>query len=135
MAKQVAVFSSIVINSVDLSDHCDTIKLAEKYADVDTTAFGQGAKTRIAGLGDHSVALTFHQDYAAASVDATIYPLLGTTTSVTLKASTASTSTTNPAYTMTVLVDDWTPLDAKVGALLQAGVTWPVSGQVTRATS
>lgn len=135
MTVQVAIFSSIIINSVDLSDHCDTIKLAEKYADVDTTSFGQGAKTRVAGLGDHSLALTFHQDYAAASVDATIFPLLGGTTSVTLKATTASTSATNPAYTMVVLVDDWTPLDAKVGALLQSSVTWPVSGGVTRATS
>jgi hypothetical protein len=135
MTVQVAIFSSIVVNSVDLSNHCDSIKYAKKYADVDTTSFGQGAKTRVAGLGDHSLALTFHQDYAAGSVDATIFPLVGTTTSVTLKASTASTSTTNPAYTMVVLVDDWTPLDAKVGALLQSSVTWPVVGEDTRATS
>src|ERR1035437_9207201 len=101
MAVQVAIFSSIVVNSVDLSDHCDNIKLAEKWADVDTTAFGSGAKTRVAGLGDHSLAFTFHQDFGASSVEQTIYPLLGGTTSVTLKATTAGTSTTNPSYTMT----------------------------------
>jgi len=135
MAVTVITNPQIVINSVDLTNHIDTIKIDEKFADVDTTAFGSTSKTRVSGLGDHSVTLSFQQDFANSSVEATIYPLIGTTTSLSVKPLNATTSTVNPAYTFTVLVTDWTPLDGKVGALLQANVTWPVSGAITKATS
>jgi hypothetical protein len=136
MAVTVLINPQIVVNSVDLTNHIDTVKLEEKFADVDTTAFGGGgSKTRTAGLGDHAVTLNFQQDFAGSSVEATIAPLVGTTTSITVKPLNATTSSTNPAYTFTVLVNDWTPLDGKVGELSMASVTWPISGVVTKATS
>ena len=135
MAVTVITNPSIVINSVDLTNHIDTIKIDEKFADVDTTAFGSTSKTRVSGLGDHSVTLSFQQDFAGSSVEATVFPLIGTTTSIAVKPLNSATSTVNPAYTFTVLVTEWTPLDGKVGTLLQANVTWPVSGAITKATS
>ena len=135
MAIMVLTNPQIVINGVDLSNHIDTVTIEETFADVDTTAFGSTSKTRIAGLGDHKVTLNFQQDYAASSVDATIYPLIGTTTSFNVKPLNAATSTTNPAYSGTVLVTDWKPLDGKVGALAMSSVTWPVSGGVLKAFS
>lgn len=135
MAVLVLLNPQIVVNSVDLSNHVDTVTLEETYADVDTTAFGSTSKTRTAGLGDHKVTINFQQDFAAASVEATIYPLIGTTTSVTVKPLNQTTTTTNPAYTFSALVTDWRPLDGKVGALAYSSVTWPISGGVTKATS
>lgn len=125
----------IVVNSVDLSSHVDTVSLQLAWADVDTTAFGATAKTRLPGLGDHKVTINFQQDFASASVEATIYPLLGTTTSITVKELNAATATTNPAYTFTVIVNDWKPVDGKVGALQVSNVTWPISGTITKAFS
>src|ERR1019366_2436107 len=135
MAVTVLLTPQIVINSVDLTNRIDTVKIDETYADVDTTAFGSGSKTRVAGLGDHKVTLNFQQDFAAAEVEATVYPLIGLTTSITVKPLNGTTSTTNPAYTFTVLVTDWTPIDGKVGALLMSSVTWPISGSITKAFS
>lgn len=135
MAVTVLINPQIVVNSVDLTNRIDTCKLTEKFADVDTTAFGSGSKTRTAGLGDHSVALNFQQDFAAAEVEATVYPLIGTLVSITVKPLNAATSSVNPAYTFNALVTDWAPVDGKVGALLMSSVTWPISGAVTKAIS
>jgi hypothetical protein len=44
-------------------------------------------------------------------------------------------SATNPQYTAPVLVRDWKPINASVGNLAVAQVTWPSSGEVVRATS
>lgn len=135
MAKLVYTNPLITINSVDLSDHIASVSINETFAEVPTTAFGSSAVTRVAGLGDHSITLTFHEDYAAASVHATIYPLKGTTTTVTVKPVNTTTSSTNPSFSLTALVTEWPTINGSIGELAVADVTWPVSGSVTKTTS
>lgn len=135
MAKLVLTNPVITINSVDLSDHIASVALDVKYDEVETTAFSSAGKERVAGLQDSQITLAMHQDFASSKVEATIWPLLGTTTTVTVKPTSASTSTTNPSYSATVLVSDWAPVTGKVGELLAPSVTWKVSGAVSRATT
>jgi hypothetical protein len=135
MAVLVLTNAFITINSVNLSDHVASVTLTTNDDVVETTAFGSTARTRVAGLGDNSVAIEFHQDYATSNVEATVYPLLGTTTSVVVKPNGATTAATNPSYTFTALVSEWTPLNGAVGELATASVTWPISGEVTKAVS
>lgn len=135
MAVLVLTNPQIVINSVDLSNRIDQVSLDLSYADVDTTAFGSSNKTRVGGLGDHKFTMEYQQDFAAAEVDATINPLLGLTTAIAVKAVNAATTTVNPAWTFTVLVDQYKAVSGKVGDLVKGSVTWPISGAVTRATS
>lgn len=136
MAVTVLLNASIVINSVDLSNHITSVEIDEKYADIDTTAFQTGgSKTRVAGLGDHGVTINFQQDYAASSVEATIYPLVGTNASFAIKPLNSTTTTTNPAYTFSALITEWKPIAGKVGDLLVSSATWPVNGSVTKAFS
>ena len=68
MAKIVLTDAKVTINSVNLSDHIASVTLDTKTDVVETTAFSNTAKTRVAGLQDHSVTLEFHQDYAASNV-------------------------------------------------------------------
>lgn len=135
MAKYVLTNPSITINSVNLSGHIASVTLTESYADVQTTAFGDGAQTRVAGLGDHSLSLAFHDDFSASQVHQTIYPLVGSTTTVAVKPVNATTSTTNPSFTCTVLVSEWPVINGNVGDLASADVSWPVSGGITKSTS
>lgn len=135
MAKLVFNNPRITINSVDLTSKIAQVSLEMSFAEVETTAFGNTAVTRVAGLGDHSFGASFHQDFAASDVEATIYPLLGTTTTVTVKAVNTTTATDNPLYTFTVLVTEWAPVSGSVGELLTADVSWPVSGGVTKTFS
>ena len=132
MAKLVFNNPKITINSVDLTDRIAQVSLDMSFAEVETTAFGNTAVTRVAGLGDHSFSASFHQDFASSEVEQTIYPLVGTTTEVTIKAVNTTTATDNPLYTFTVLVNQWAPLSGAVGDLLTADITWPVSGAITK---
>ena len=135
MAKLVLTNPSITIGGVDLSDHINNVTLDTKYDIVETTAFGSTAKTRVAGLADNSVTIDFMQDFGASSVEATIYPILGTATSIVIKPVARTTTTTNPQYTISAVVSEWQPLKGGIGQLATASVTWPVSGAITKALS
>lgn len=135
MAKLVLTNPSITIGGVDLSSSINSVTLDTKYDIVETTTFGSTAKTRVAGLADNSVSLEFLQDFAASSVEATIYPLLGTATSIVIKPVATTVSTTNPSYTVSAVVSEWQPLKGGIGQLATASVTWPVSGAITKATA
>jgi hypothetical protein len=135
MARLVLTNASVVFGSTDLSTYISSITLNSTFDIVETTAFGNTAKTRVAGLADNSVTFEFHQDYATSAVEQTIYPLLGTAVSVVAKPVAGTTTTVNPQYTFSTLVSEWTPLNGSVGELATASVTWPISGAITKATS
>ena len=140
MARLVLTNVNITVAGVDLSDHIASVTLGSTYDVVETTAFADGnvpqaAKNRIAGLVDNSVTLEFHQDFAAASVEATIYPLLGTIAAVEVQPVNAAISVDSPLYTFNALISEWTPLNGAVGELATASVTWPISGQITKDTT
>ena len=136
MARLVLTNAYITINGVNLSDHIASVTLTTTDDVIDTTAFSStAARTRVAGLTDNSVALEFHQDYATSNVEATIYPLLGNTTAVVVKPNGSTTAADNPSYSFTALVSEWQPLNGAVGELATASVTWPISGEITKAVS
>ena len=135
MARIVLTNALVTVNAVDLSDYVASITLNSSIDVVETTAFSStAARTRIGGLADNSISLEFHQDYASGEVEATIFPLIGTVTTVTVKPINATTSASNPLYTVSALVSEWTPLNGAVGELATASVTWPVSGAITKTT-
>jgi len=134
MARIVLTNAFVTINAVNLSDHIASVTLSTTEDIVETTAFGSSARTRIAGLLDNSITLEFHQDYAASSVEATIYPLIGQApTAVVVKPNGSTTSSTNPAYTFNALVSEWTPLNGAIGELATASVTWSIDGAISKA--
>jgi hypothetical protein len=135
MARLVLTNASVVFGSTDLSSYISSITLNSTFDIVETTAFGNTAKTRVAGLADNSVTFEFHQDYATSAVEQTIYPLLGTAVTVVAKPVAGTTTAVNPQYTFSTLVSEWTPLNGSVGELATASVTWPISGAITKATS
>jgi hypothetical protein len=132
---QVITAASITIGAVDLSSHIKKITIDTSRAELETTTFGNTAKRRVAGLADNKVSIDFNQDFSAATVEASVYPLIGSTAAVIVKPGTAAVSATNPSYTFNVLVTDWTPLDAQVGELASASISWPIDGAITKATA
>ena len=135
MARIVVTDVKCTVNGVNLSDHIASVSLSRSDDVIETSAFGStAAKTRVAGLQDNSVTIEFHQDFAASNVEATIYPLLGSTTTIVVSP-TSTVSATSPSYSFTALVSEWTPLNGGVGELATASVTWPISGAITKATA
>jgi hypothetical protein len=135
MAKFVATDYKITVNGTDFSTNLASADLTIDTDDVETTAFGGEWRTRVGGLKSASLTLEFHQDFGAASVDATLWPLLNTIATVVITPTSASASATNPSYTAEALVNQYQPFASSVGDLATLSVTWPVSGTVTRATA
>lgn len=133
MSALVLTDCKITINSVNLSDHITSVTLHRADDVVETTGFSATAKTRVAGLQENSVTLEFNQDFAAANVEATLYPLLGSTTTIVCSPSSTSPGTVaNPSYTFTALISEWSPLDGKTGDLATVSVTFPITGTITK---
>jgi hypothetical protein len=136
MAAFVITAPVITINGVDLSDHIDSVEINDETADVKTTNFGSsGNETRTGGLKSGSITISMQQDYAASKVDATLWAARGTAITVTVKATSASTSATNPLYSGSYLVTQYKPASGKVGDLSMLSVTWPRTGDLTRTTT
>ena len=125
----------VTIGGVDLSSHITKVTLSTSVNELETTTFGNTAKRRVAGLRDSTVAIDFNQDFAASAVEATLYPLVGSTTAIVVKPNGTAASSTNPSYTFNALITEWMPLDAQVGELATASVTFPVDGTITKATA
>jgi hypothetical protein len=124
----------ISIGGVDLSDHIANFEISEGRNELTTTSYGDAGVRRITGLEDSSVTIDFHEDYAAAEVHATIYPLIGGTATFNYAPNGTVISATNPLFSGSVLVTEWTAGGA-VGDLATVTVTWPVDGVVNIATS
>ena len=135
MPKFVAQDYRVTINGSDFSDHLAAVTIDITAEEQETTAFGNSYRQRIAGLKDASISLDFHQDFGAASVDATLWPLLGSQATVVVTP-TAATASTSPAYSAVYLVTEYQPYASNVGDLATLSVSWPIaSGTVTRATA
>lgn len=136
MAIFVATDFNVSINgSTALASYLTQVELKATATDVTTTAFGSTWVTRVAGLKEGSLTLTFNQDYAASTVDATLWPLLGAQATVVIKPTSSAIGTSNPAYTAVCVVTDLTPVSGQVGDLATFSVTWPTTGTVSRATA
>jgi len=135
MAKFIATDYQIEIDSTDFTGSLAAATLEISADEQETTAFGADYRTRLAGLKDASLTLDWHQDFGASSVDATLFPLLGSAVAFTITPTSEATSATNPAYSGTAIVTSYSPFASSVGDIATFSVTWPVSGAVTRATA
>lgn len=117
MAKIVLKDCSITIDAVDLSDHISSVTIETTFDEVDVTGFGSTYKEILQGLGDATITLSVFQDFAAASVDATLWPLSqsGEGFVVVVKPTSAAVSATNPSYTMTGVLLNYSPVAGAIG--------------------
>ena len=134
MAIFVATDFSVSINgSTALASYLTQVELKTSANDITTTSFGSTWVTRVAGLKEGSLTLQFNQDYAAATVDPTLWPLLGSNATVVIKPTSAAVGSANPSYSLVALVTDLTPISGNIGDLSTFSLTWPTNGTVTRA--
>lgn len=133
MAQIVLKDASITINSVDLSDKSNSVELNYEVEAVEVTAFG-GNRSFIGGLQNNSVTVEFMQDFAATEVEATIFPLVGTQTTIVIKPTSDAVSATNPSYTITgAYLASHTPVAATVGELAMTSLTF-TGGTLAKST-
>jgi hypothetical protein len=139
MARQVFTNGALQVNSVDLSNHVSSITVNRTVDTPDITAMGASGHEMLPSLRNDSFQVTFRQDFAATSVDATLDPLFasGSTFLVKAWANGTTTSATNPSYSGTVFISEYTPISGGVGDVLDAPVTFLMAngGAIVRGTS
>ena len=134
MPKFSATDYKVVINGTNLSTNLNSVELTLESDQLETTAFGGTFRESIGGLKSGSLTLQFMQDFGAASVDATLFPLLNTLATVVVVPTSGSVNSTNPSYTATCLVNQYSPFNSSVGDIATLSVTWPTSGTIVRGT-
>ena len=91
----------VTVNSVDLTDQCRSAELTVNWGELEATAFGDTSRKFVATLGDHTLTLELYMSYAASETYATLKSLVGTSTTVIVKPTSAADSATNPGMTLT----------------------------------
>jgi hypothetical protein len=128
--------AKVTVNGVDLSNHVDSVEVQTNVDDVDITAMGASAHQHAPGLRNDKITVNFLQDFAASSVDATLFPLLSSTGfSVVVVPVNATVSTTNPSYTATCVLFTYSPLSGKVGERSDTSVEFQATGLIVKATT
>lgn len=126
----------VKVNSVDLSDHVNSITLNRNFDELEVTAMGDSGHKFIKGLEASSVTISFLNDTASASVLATLQAAWGTNvTVVLLQNKGTAVSATNPLYTMTCLINGTTDINGATGDLAVQDVTFNVSGTTVVTTT
>lgn len=127
MAKQIIQFEQVKVNSVDLTDHIDTVVVGEKWDDNDVSSLGALAHEHLLGLADPTIQLDFFQDFSASSVHATLGPLAGSNTPFPIEVtvdSRSGVSSTNPKFTMMALLPNYDLINGSVGKPSKTSITF-----------
>jgi hypothetical protein len=134
VAKFVLLDAFVSINSVDLSDHVKKVTFDYKADEVDVSSMGTNTThSRLGGLLDWTAQVEFFNDFAAASVDATLFPLVGTTVAIEVRpVKTGGRTATNPGYAGNALVASHSPLSGDVGTAAMSTVNLVANSALTR---
>ena len=102
------------IATVDLSEYVTSITLTQTFDEVETTAMGATAHQFSKGLEASTLTVDFLNDWAAAKVQATLQAAYGTSVTALIVPVRAASATvidaTNPLYTVSILVNNLTPV-------------------------
>ena len=125
----------LTVNAVDLSTLVSSVTINRSFDELEVTAMGDSGHKFVKGLEASSITIDFFNDEASAKTLQTLNSTWGTSTTVTVKQTSATTSASNPLYTMSCLVNNTTPINGAVGDLSTQSVTWNVNGTIAVTTA
>jgi hypothetical protein len=126
----------VKINSVDLSDHITSVTLTQNFDELEVTALGDTAHKFAKGLEASTLTLDFLNDFAASNVQATLQAAYGTTvTAVLIPVKGTAVSATNPLYTVSIIVNNLTPLNGAVGDISSSSMSFTCNSTVVQTTT
>ena len=137
MASYVFTNGYLTLASTAVTSFVESIELDAEVDEVEfTNHSSSGVREYKGGLKKNTLKITFQQDFAAGSIDATIWSYSGSLINFEVRPTQSARSSTNPAYVGWALVSQYpTIVGGKVGDKATVQVSWPCSGTVSRATS
>jgi len=135
MAQLVLTDATISVNSVALATRANSVSINYEIEAVESTAFGDSGRKYVGGLQNLTCDIEFQQDFAASQVEATIFPLVGTSTTIVIKPTSAAVGATNPSYTLTgTFLAAHTPVNGSIGELATTSLSFS-GGVLTKAVA
>ncbi len=125
----------LTVNAVDLSNLVSAVTINRSFDELEVTAMGDSGHKFVKGLEASSITIDFFNDEATSKTLQTLQAVWGTSTTVTVKQTSATTTATNPLYTMSCLVNNTTPINGAVGDISTQSVTWTVNGTIAVTTA
>jgi hypothetical protein len=126
MAQIVLKDVGILVGGVEVSDRANSVEINYEVESVEVTAFG-GNRSFVGGLQNNTCTVELMQDFAAASTEATIFPLVGTQVTISFEPikSAGAPSTSNPTYTITgAYLASHNPIAGAVGELSMTSLSF-----------
>ena len=125
----------VEVNSTDLSTYVKKVTLNIEADSLNTATMGDSWDEFIAGMKRGTVTIEFVQDFTDNLLDEILWGINGTVVTCKIRTTSSAIGTSNPEYQTSVLVTNYSPINAGVGELATTSVTWPTSGAITRATA
>ena len=122
-----------LFNAVDLSDHATASTTVADADQLDSTAFGDSWREYTGGLKKGTYNITLLDDFAAGSVNATVWAAFDAGTAVAVKTRPVNTTiaATNPEYQFNILPNQWN-LGGSLGEMAGKQLSFPITGAITQ---
>lgn len=128
MSKFLLTDVKVVVNSQDLSSHAFNVDTPATKEQVDVSGFSStGTREFVPGLSDETITIQFENDFAAASVHATLQPLFQSGSAFPIyvqPVSSLGTSATNPLFGGSATLYDYNGLSGALNARSETTATF-----------
>ena len=125
---------AVIVGTSTISSFVSTVSLNREVEAVTITAMNDTVQNMIGGIEVSSVSMEIFNDFAAASVNSLFEDAIGSKLAIKLIPVTGTVTATNPSYSMSCLITQWTPIAGSTDSAALASVTFPVTA-LTKATS
>lgn len=125
---------AVIVGTSTISSFVSTVSLNREVEAVTITAMNDTVQNMIGGIEVSSLSMEIFNDFAAASVNSLFEDAIGSKLAIKLIPVTGTVTATNPSYSMSCLITQWTPIAGSTDSAALASVTFPVTA-LTKATS
>ena len=125
---------AVIVGTSTISSFVSTVSLNREVEAVTITAMNDTVQNMIGGIEVSSLSMEIFNDFAAASVNSLFEDAIGSKLAIKLIPVTGTVTATNPSYSMSCLITQWTPISGSTDSAASASVTFPVTA-LTKATS
>jgi hypothetical protein len=131
MGNKVAV---VVGTTNTITTFVNTVSLNRELDVVDITAMTDTVANAITGVERSTLNLELYNDFAASSVNALFEDALGSKLNIKLIPVSGTVSATNPSYSMSCLISNWTPINGSIDGVASVSASFPVTA-ITKSNS
>ena len=126
----------VKIATVDISDHVSSATLSQTFDELEITSLGDFSHKFTKGLEASTLSLDFFNDFAASQISTLLQTNYGTTvTAVLIPEKGTAVSATNPLYTVSILINNVTPISGDVASLNQSSISFTCNSTVAYTTT